>query len=329
MPELKCPIADCGWKSQNLEKEFADALSAALIAHLSSVHPAPSLAAKAEKLDHPTISKGCTSEDWGYFLSLWSSYKNATKLDGSDVNIQLLACCDADLRRDLYRTGLSLESKPEKDVLLAMKQLSVKQENVMVSRLALHNMTQDRGEGVRNYEARLRGQANVCQFLIKCVCNSDVNYTDQVIKDVLVRGLYDHEIQTDILGHENQDMSLASIVGLIEAKEAGRRSQASITTDTAHAVSTYRKLDKSKDDVERKYKCEKCQRPGIRPLGRNGKVRQFKLCKTCFGATKATKRENTSSGITNEEEKYTDVTGGVDDADLMRVAEIVCKPIKI
>ena len=68
----------------------------------------------------------------------------------------------------------------------------------MVSRLALHNMSQDRGEGIRNFEARLRGQADICKFMVKCTCHAptEVNYTDNMIRDVLVRELYDQDIQT-------------------------------------------------------------------------------------------------------------------------------------
>jgi hypothetical protein len=37
-------------------------------------------------------------------------------------------------------------------------------------------------------------------------------------------GLADHEIQLDLLGDKNQDMSLEEVIQFIEAKEAGKRS---------------------------------------------------------------------------------------------------------
>ena len=79
--------------------------------------------------------------------------------------IQLLQCCDDQLRRDLTQNaGGTLTEKTENEVLAAMKILAVREENVMVARVTLHNMKQDRGEPIRAYGARLRGQAGVCKF---------------------------------------------------------------------------------------------------------------------------------------------------------------------
>jgi len=45
-----------------------------------------------------------TTEDWLYFKSRWGDYIKATKLGGIDRVIQLLECCDEQLRKDLTRT---------------------------------------------------------------------------------------------------------------------------------------------------------------------------------------------------------------------------------
>lgn len=107
----------------------------------------------------------------------------------------------------------------------AIKKLAVREENTMVARVQLHNMRQDRDETIRSFGARLRGQAGVCKFLVTCPgCNVEVNYTENVLRDVLTRGLADSEIQLDLLGDRNQDMSLEEVFQFIEAKEAGKRS---------------------------------------------------------------------------------------------------------
>ena len=171
MPQLTCPINDCTWKSQDLDEKFAAALNTALQGHLNVTHiqgtqDSPSQAStRPEKLHRPLISKGSSSEDWSYFVSTWTSYKNATKLSAVDVNVQLLACCDADLRRDLHRVDRLLEGKAEKEILAAIQGLAVRQENIMVSRLSLHNMNQDRDEGVRSFAARLKGRADTCNSM--------------------------------------------------------------------------------------------------------------------------------------------------------------------
>ena len=204
-------------------------VAAALIMTHATVHGLPHSAApvaKAKKVKHPCISSAGTTEDWQYFTSRWSDYVKATKLSGTDKVIQLLECCDDQLRRDLTRNaGGTLLGKTEVEVLAAMKILAVREENVMVARVTLHNMKQDRGEPICAYGVRVRGQANVCKFVQQCTnCQANVDYTEAILRDVLCRGLEDPEIQLELLGDKNQDMTLEQILRFIEAKDAGKRS---------------------------------------------------------------------------------------------------------
>ena len=67
----------------------------------------------------------------------------ATKLAGTDKVIHLLECCDDQLRKDLTRNaGGTLIGNTENKVLAAMKILAVREENIMVARVTLHNMRQ-------------------------------------------------------------------------------------------------------------------------------------------------------------------------------------------
>ena len=131
--------------------------------HARTAHPPTTLAtgsstsAKAEKVKRPTIAAAGSSEDWTYFSQRWSDYKAATHLTGQDVVYQLLECCDESLRKDLTRTFGSLSNRTEEALLRNIKSLAVRQENVMVARVQLQNMCQDRDEPVRAFAARLRG----------------------------------------------------------------------------------------------------------------------------------------------------------------------------
>jgi hypothetical protein len=124
----------------------------------------------------------------------------ATKLKGKDKVIQLLECCDEALRRDLTRTtGGKSTRKAVDDVLAAIRKLAVREENTMIARVTLHNMRQDRNESVRNFGARLRGQADICKFVIDCPdCSAKINYTDAIMRDVLTRGVVDPDIQENV-----------------------------------------------------------------------------------------------------------------------------------
>lgn len=243
MPVVKCPIPDCDYETGDLDA----AIVAALLTTHALVHTsaAGTSGNKVEKVKRPSVSSAGTSEDWSYFLSRWKDYVEATKIKDKELVIQLLECCDESLRRDLTRSaGGSLADKSQEEVLRAIRILAVREENTMVARVTLNNMTQDRDETVRSFGARLRGQAGVCKFLITCPsCNHEVNYTDTVLRDVLTRGLNDPEIQLDLLGDKNQDMTLEQVFQFVEAKEAGKRSASKLLDShgAEAASSTYRR----------------------------------------------------------------------------------------
>ena len=253
---VPCPSKDC-------TKTFDDKLDAALLLHLINLHasidhgaaPAAtaSSAAKPEKVKRPTISASGTNEDFVYIQQRWSEYKQACKLTGPDVVFQLLECCEESLRKDLTRLHGSLVTQSEEDVIKKIKTLAIRQENVMVARVQLHNMTQDRDEPVRTFTARLKGQASVCQFSVECTgCKVQVDYSDIIIRDAMIRGLYDEDIRLDILGDSDlAQKTLEDATAAIEAKESGKRTASRLMprpgaepASSSAGLSSYQKLNK-------------------------------------------------------------------------------------
>ena len=167
MPVIKCPVDGCDYSTLDLEAVIGAAL---LNAH-TTTHQArgPPQVARVERVKRPDISSVGTTEDWIYFQSRWGDYTKSTKLVRPDRVLQLLECCDEQLRRDLTRnTGGTLAGETEEDVLAAIKALAVREENVMVARVALHHMKQDRDEPIRAFAARLKGQASICKYVKTC-----------------------------------------------------------------------------------------------------------------------------------------------------------------
>ena len=64
-----------------------------------------------------------------------------------------------------------------------------------------------------------------------------------MVKDVLVSGLADNQIQRELFANANQQMSLDEMVNLIESKEVGNRSvsQVSNTVKNYAVRSTYKR----------------------------------------------------------------------------------------
>ena len=197
IPKYQCPFPECTYETEDVKDEVAAVL---LSVHSTGTHAAsPTSAApatgKVEKIRRPTVSAALSSEEWSYFLTRWQDYVKTTKFTFKDRVVQLLKCCDQQLRKDLTRkTSGSLTNKTVDEVMVAIKKLAVREENTMVARVQLHNMKQDRDETIRSFGARLCGQASMCKFTIKCpTCDAYVNYTENILRDVLTRGLADSE----------------------------------------------------------------------------------------------------------------------------------------
>lgn len=245
MESISCPVQNCTYATPDNTNPVV--VAALLNAH-STIHSSRDNAAKVERVRRPTISAAGSSEEWAYFTTRWEDYKTATKVTGPECVIQLLECCDESLRKDLTRAaGGSLTSKNENDVMKAIRTFAVREENTMVARVTLHNMRQDHDEPVRNFGARLRGQAGVCKFIIQCPnCTKDVNYTDEILRDVVTRNILDSDVQLDLLGDSNQNMTLEHVLKFVEAKEAGKRSATRLLhSQSADAARSSYRRDKS------------------------------------------------------------------------------------
>ncbi|XP_061178429.1 uncharacterized protein LOC133187074 [Saccostrea echinata] len=167
-------------------------------------------------------------------------------------------------------------------LLAAIKKLAVREENSMVARVTLHNMRQDRDEPVRNFCAKLRGQAGVCKFVNTCPnCNHEVNYTDTIVRDVLARGIADPDIQLDLLGDKNQNMTLEEVTQFVEAKEAGKRSASRLLD--SHAVEAAKSSYKRTKQTSLKDQNETCSYCGKRGHGRHAPARTRKMECPAYG----------------------------------------------
>lgn len=304
MPSVNCPVPGCTYATPDVD--------AVIVAALLTTHATQhngnqaSGTAKVEKVKRPTMIRASSSEDWTYFTTRWDEYKQATGVKGKEVIVQLLECCEEQLRKDLTRSTVGpLTNKSEADILDAIRSLAVREENVMVARVTLSNMHQDHDEPIRSFGARLRGQAGVCKFSIDCKnCEASVDYTEQILRDVLCRGIADQDIQLELLGHTNQDMTLEEVIQFVETKEGGKRSafqlldnqtaainnQASATTNQAAPIKSsyvkgkrdYKIPSDTKSNDSKVIKCSYC---GISGHGTNSNSQSRKSTCPAFNHT--------------------------------------------
>ena len=84
------------------------------------------------------------------------------------------------------------------------------------------NLKQTPGVGTRNFLAELRGQAKLCRYTAGCTtagCAENIDYSDTIIKDQLIRGIADPEILSELLGDTGPEKTLDQIVEFIATKE--------------------------------------------------------------------------------------------------------------
>ena len=91
--------------------------------------------------------------------------------------------------------------------------------------------------------SRLRGQAHVCHWTKSgscsttgCAGSAGVDYTDDIVKLILLNGLADDDIRKEVLGTADIDSkSLNDTVALTEGKETAARA---MSTDGHRAAAT-------------------------------------------------------------------------------------------
>ena len=105
-------------------------------------------------------------------------------------------------------------------------------------------MRQDRDKSFRSYAARVRGKAETCSYTTRCSCDLTINFTDIIVKDVLIAGIADLEIRRDILGIDSVlDKSLTDVITLVESREMARN--ALPTPSSLDAISSFKKSKSS------------------------------------------------------------------------------------
>ena len=77
-----------------------------------------------------------------------------------------------------------------------------------------------------------------------------MDYTENILRDVLSHGIADPDIQLELLGHTKQDMSLEEVFQFVETKEAGKRSASRLLGQHAAAIkSSYQKTRKENTNL--------------------------------------------------------------------------------
>ena len=296
--------------------------------HREDVHPqaAPTRSTSSKKtpsIERPKIAAGGTEESWSMFIQKWTIFKSGSNIPTEQLHHQLFQCCDESLGEDLLR-GFPAVTGPdvnETKLLAAIKELAVTPVAIGVRRTELLNMSQDREEPIRSFHAKVKGKALTCSYKVKCPCDQpvEVDYTENVIKDVILNGLSDKDIKKEVLGMQDIDtLSISDTINRIETKETARNA---LTTGTKAAAISTMKREASRSATEQKklsmkIKCADCETQ-INAFVRikTDQIRGRKYCSTCFTKSHRSNREpktpNNLKEDTHTDSKHTDTTSAL------------------
>ena len=275
---------------------------------------APTSTAYSQKLppiQRPEVKQDISEEDWDAFMVEWTNFKRCTNLPSTNITDQLYQCCERSLARLLIKEQPDIVMKDEDTLLDAMKRLSVIKVATSVRRSKLLSTRQSHGEGFREFYANVKAAAATCDFKVKCpntCCRNypPVDYTANVIKDVIVLGIVDPDIQRDVLAWEELDeKDDKAVVAFVESKELAQNAWMSSQSSASTAgLSSYRRENTQqnseasiKTKLAMKGKCLACKKEiSLYKKFQTGSINRkpHTLCPKCF-KSKAGQRSKVSA----------------------------------
>ena len=84
-----------------------------------------------------------------------------------------------------------------------LEHLIVQKRNSLLSVMDMMSLKQESGQKFLSFLAQLKAKARVCSFSKACECGRKVDYTDEMVLCRLVSGVYDQELQEEMLKKKN------------------------------------------------------------------------------------------------------------------------------
>ena len=263
---------------------------------------------RAPKIERPKISTGSSEETWNTFLKRWTIFQRSTGVTGAESVEQLFHCCDEDLGDSILNGHPDAVTSTVDNLLKVIKRMAVIPVAISVRRADLLATKQDHGENARAFYAKVRGKASTCKYSIECTsteCNQTIDFTDVMVKDVIISGLVDEDVKKDVLGWTDlDDKSLEDTVSFVEAKEMARDALSKGPTNAG--ISTYKK-GKPEGNSAGKIPCKLCKAEIDRIVWNKRQRRNIEctLCLPCW------KKSNPRKDKSPKDDKMTDETGAL------------------
>ena len=292
MPNVRCSFQGCTYEIGD-----DDAIIVVALLEIHKVQHTPQTLdvaprankQRAPKIERPKISDGSSEETWIAFKIRWDMFTRGTDLTEDEKVQHLFQCCDESLGDAILKGHPTAVLGDETSLLVLIKKLAVVPVPRVVRRNEVLNLKQDHGEKTRSFVARIRGKAMTCAYTQTCcstACTTVNDFTDVILKDVVIHGLADEDIKREVLGWADvDDKTVEETVSFIEAKEKARDAMKT-HTDIAAPISSYKTQGKSLAAAKPKTKsrCEGCNSEMDKLVWnqRQNRMIECSLCLPCW-----------------------------------------------
>ena len=203
--------------------------------------------------------------DWIRFKERWDNWKKLQD-PGRNLSTSLLDLVQNARNEVTNELGGNYD---ETAILEAMKNILVRRVNVAEARTNFHSkeLDQKSDERMDTYVTRVKDAAVSCNYLFQCPCACKLtsDFSDELMRDRLLVGLYDDDMRVKILEawDDKTNMSLADLIVKVKryetAKIAGRRQSNELNAVSAHRRN---KMAPKHNNEKCIIMCRKCKTAG-------------------------------------------------------------------
>ena len=177
---------------------------AAVINYVAQMHPDQIPRDRDNRIRPPPLVR--PSIDIGCSPAQWARFRSGCKIPAAQLTTQAMECFSEELISTADQAVFNIGALGLDDLLREVKAVAVLPVAVGILRATAHSARQSHGERFQAFAAKVRGLTTDCKYILPCphaaadvqVCNvagcRGVDYTPEVIKDILLSGIYDHNV---------------------------------------------------------------------------------------------------------------------------------------
>ena len=244
--EIQCVVPGCDFPTGQKPQEIA----IALLGNHTSIHlvqpayPDQLLHAEGQNWTGPG-SMWESQRNNGIFSRRWVAFALGSGIDPHNSSSQLFQCAADELGNGLLKSYPGIIIKPTDELMAATKAMAVIAVATGVNLAELVLQRQERDEPFRSFTARVRCKPETCAYSVQCACPvpTDVDFTEIIVRDVLIAGIADMDIRREILVTDKiLERTVNDVITLVEmarnnlpSSAAGPSSFKRITTTSVPA----------------------------------------------------------------------------------------------